>query len=79
MPENGVADELSTDLGHDHERVGFAFADAELADVVLDIGLVAIGMSGIVELLAARCLQIVDPGQVIGIDEIGVEAKSDND
>jgi hypothetical protein len=32
---------------------------------------------GIVELLAARCFEIVDPSQSVAVDEIGIEAKSD--
>jgi hypothetical protein len=32
-------------------------------------------MLGIVEPLAARCLQIVDPGQTVFFNEISVQAK----
>jgi hypothetical protein len=33
-------------------------------------------MVGIVEQLAARCLQVVNPGQPVTIDKIGIESKS---
>lgn len=36
-------------------------------------------MLGIIELQAARCFKIIDPSQVMLIDEIGVKTKSDDD
>src|SRR5262249_22162715 len=61
VTENGVAAESTADLGRDHERIGLALPDAELRDVVLDIGLNEVGMIGIVELPTATGLQVVDP------------------
>jgi hypothetical protein len=52
--KDGVAAQLAADLWHDHQRVGFTFANAELGDVVLDVILVVIVMIRIIELLAAR-------------------------
>lgn len=53
--KDGVATQLATDIRLDDERVGFAFADAKLRDVVLDVLLGVIVVAGIVELSAARC------------------------
>src|SRR5262249_36185763 len=59
--------------------VGFALSHPELGDIFLNVTLIVIAMLGIIELLAARRLKVVDPGQAVRIDEIGVEAKSDDD
>ena len=63
MFEDGVAAQLAADVGLDHQRVGFALADAEFGDVVLDVILVVVVVVGIIEPSAARRFQIVDPGQ----------------
>ena len=76
MLKNGGADEFAANIRLNHERVGFAFAHAKAADVVLHVALVVIGVVGIVEQLPARRFQIVNPGQPMAVDEIGVEAKS---
>src|SRR6516162_6894135 len=77
--EDGVAAELATDLGKDHQRVGLDLALAVFADVVLHVGLEVVVMLGITEVLAAAGLQIVDPRQPVAVDEVDVEAKSDDD
>ena len=75
--EDGIAAKPSPDVRLDNERVGFALTDAKFSDVVLDVALGVIVMVRIIELSAARCFQIVDPREIVFIDEIGVQAKSD--
>ena len=79
MSEDGVATQLPTDVRHDDEGVGFAFAYAELADVTLDVFLFVIRVPGIVEPPAARCFKVIDPCEPVPIDEGGVQAKSNDD
>jgi hypothetical protein len=74
--KDGVTAQLATNFGLDNERIGLALTNAELGDVVLDVSLIVVVMVGIVELSAARRFQIVDPGQPMPVDEIGVKAKS---
>jgi hypothetical protein len=62
MLENGAATQRTGDFGHYDERVGFAFADAETGDVILHVAFVVVAMLWIIELLAARRFQVVDPG-----------------
>ena len=76
--EDGVAAELTADLGQNHERVGLDLAPAVFTNVVLHVGLEVIGMVAITEILAAAGLQVVDPRQPVAVDELGVEAKSDD-
>src|SRR5258707_13080930 len=79
MFEYGAATKLAADLGHNYQCVGFALPNTKFGDVILDVVLVMIVVARIVELLAARCFQIVNPSEAVLIDEIGVEAKSDDD
>ena len=76
--EDSVTAELTANLGRDHECIGLALPDAELGDVVLHVGFEVIGMIAITEILAAAGLQVVDPRQPVAVDELGVEAKSDD-
>jgi hypothetical protein len=79
MFEDGVANQLAADFRHNHERIGFALADAEFLDVILHVTFVVVTMVGIIELTTARRFQIVDPSQPVRVDEVGVEAKSNYD
>jgi hypothetical protein len=74
--EDRVAAQLAADFGFDDQGVGFAFADAKPADVLLHVSLIVIGVIVVIELAAARRLQVVDPSQPVPVDEVGVEAKS---
>jgi len=76
--EDGVA-ALTADLGQNHERIGLDLALAGFTNVVLHIGLEVIGMIAITEILAATGLEVVDPRQPVAVDELDVEAKSDDD
>ena len=78
MFEDGVAAQLASDFRRDHQGIRLAFADAETLDVVLNVFLVVIGVVFIIEATAARRLKVVDPGQTVGVDEIGVQAKSND-
>ena len=60
----------------DHERIRFALPNAVARDVILNVGLIVIGVSAVVEIAAARRFEIVDPRQVIVVDEIGIQTKS---
>jgi hypothetical protein len=53
MRKDSVANELSTNLRLDDERIGLALSDAELCDVALDVTLIVISVIGVVELFAA--------------------------
>ena len=79
MRKDGVAAELATDGRLDHQSIGLALLDAVFGDVVLHVILVVVFVLWVVETAAARRFQIVDPGQVMLVDEIGVEAKSGDD
>jgi len=76
--EDGLAAQLAADFGRDNQGVGLAFADAKFGDVGLHVVLVVVGVLFIVEATAARRFQVVDPGQIVGVDEISVEAKSND-
>ena len=79
MFENGVTAQLAADVRLDHECIGLALAHAMFGDVILHVVLVVVGVVGIVEPAAARGLQVVDPGQVVVVDEVGIQAKSGDD
>src|SRR5262245_43573956 len=74
--EDGIAAELTADLGQNHKRVGLDLVLTVFTNVVLNVRLEVIGMIAIAEILAAAGLQGVDPRQPMAIDKVGVEAKS---
>ena len=73
-----AAAQLPADIRLDDEGVGLTFAHAKLRDVVLDVLLGVIVVAGIVKLSAARCFQVVDPSQLMRVNEIGVEPEADD-
>jgi hypothetical protein len=76
MLEDGGTTQCAAEFRLSHESVGFALADAKLGDVPLHVRLVMVVVLFVVELRTARRLEIVNPGEPVLVDELGVEAKS---
>jgi hypothetical protein len=79
VTQDGVAAELAAYFGSDNKRVGLALPHPELGDVVLYIPLVVISVARIIESTAARRFQVVNLGEIVGLDEIGVEPETLDD
>lgn len=62
-----------------NRRICLDFAGAKLAQIVLHVVLVMVRVIRVSEITAAAGDQIIDPGQPMPLDEVGIEAEAIDD
>ncbi len=77
--EDRLPAEFSTGVGSDYQHVRLHFLDAVFAKVILHVGLLVIAVILFIKFGTAASFEIVDPGQSVFFDEVGIQAEAVDD
>ena len=68
--------EVASLLGTDHQRVGLDLSSAETFQIILDIGMIMMGMTRAAQVFARAGFEPVNPRQIISLNEVGIQPEA---